>query len=388
MPMSAAGSAAATAVATATPTVTVPYVDLAAQHAPLKAELLAAVSAVIDRGEFVLGPEVERFERAFAELCGVRFAFGVGSGADALVLSLRALGIGPGDEVITAPNSFIASASAIAVVGARPVFVDVADDLNLDPTKIEAALTPRTRAILPVHLTGRAADMEAIMAIARARGLAVVEDAAQAVLAEHRGRRVGSFGTFGCFSLHPLKTLNACGDGGVVTTNDPALAEEIKLLRNNGLRTREDCRLWAVNSRLDTMQAAMLLVKLQHLGRWTEARRANAAYYAEALAGIPGLQLPQDRPHERAVYHTYVVQTDRRDQLKDHLAAHGVATSIHYPTPIHLTHAAEPLGHRAGSFPVCERQAQRILSLPIYPEVRPEQRAHVVRAIRAFYGAA
>ena len=365
----------------------VPYVDIAGQHAALKAELLEAVASVIDRGDFILGREVERFEAEFARFCGTRCAVGVGSGADALVLALRALGVGPGDEVITAPNSFVASASASAIVGARPVFADVGEDMNIDPGKVETAITPRTRAILPVHLTGRPADMGPILAVARRHGLAVVEDAAQAVGAEYDGRRVGALGTIGCFSLHPLKTLNACGDGGVLTTDDPELADRLRLLRNNGLRTRDDCRLWAVNSRLDTIQAAMLLVKLRYLDRWTEARRANAAYYACELAGIPGLRVPVERPRERAVYHTFVVQAERRDALRAHLEAWGIGTSIHYPTPIHLTAAAEPLGYRSGSFPVTEHQAARILSLPVYPELRAEQRAHVVHAIRDFYRA-
>jgi dTDP-4-amino-4,6-dideoxygalactose transaminase len=365
----------------------VPYVDIAGQHAGLKAELLEAVGAVIDRGDFILGREVERFEAELSRVCGTREAVGVGSGADALVLALRALGVGPGDEVITAPNSFVASASAVAVVGGRPVFADVGEDMNLDPERVAAAVTPRTRVVLPVHLTGRPADMTPILAVAQRSGLAVVEDAAQAVGAEYHGRRVGSLGTIGCFSLHPLKTLNACGDGGALTTDDPALAERLRLLRNNGLRTRDDCRLWAVNSRLDTIQAAMLLVKLRHLDRWTEARRANAAFYGRELHGIPALRLPVDRPGERAVYHTFVVQAERRDALRAHLDAHGIGTSIHYPTPIHLTAAAAPLGYRPGSFPVAERQAGRILSLPVYPELRPEQREHVVQAIRDFYGA-
>jgi dTDP-4-amino-4,6-dideoxygalactose transaminase len=365
----------------------VPYVDLAGQHAGLKAELLEAVGAVIDRGDFILGREVAQFEAEFARVCQTAHAVGVGSGADALVLALRALGVGPGDEVITAPNSFVASASAIALAGARVVFADVGEDMNLDPERVEAAVTPRTRAILPVHLTGRPADMTPILAVARRRGLAVVEDAAQAVGAEHEGRRVGSLGTIGCFSLHPLKTLNACGDGGVLTTDDPELADRLRLMRNNGLRTRDDCRLWAVNSRLDTIQAAMLLVKLRWLERWTDARRANAAYYTRELHGIPALRLPAERPRERAVYHTYVVQAERRDALRAHLEAQGIGTSIHYPTPIHLTAAAAALGYRPGSFPVAERQAGRILSLPVYPELRPEQREHVVQAIREFYGA-
>jgi dTDP-4-amino-4,6-dideoxygalactose transaminase len=367
--------------------VTVPYVDLAAQHAPLKSELLAAVGAVIDRGDFILGAEVERFEAAFAQLCGVGHAIGVGSGADALVLSLRALGIGPGDEVITAPNSFIASAAAIAVVGATPRFVDVGPDLNIDPALVAKAVTPRTKALLPVHLTGRPADMDPLLEIARAHRLAVVEDAAQAVLAEYRGRRVGSIGTVGCFSLHPLKTLNACGDGGLVTTNDAELARKLRRLRDNGLRARGDYAEWAVNSRLDTVQAAILLVKLRHLEGWTARRRAHAATYQAGLAGVPGLILPADRAHERAVYHTFVIQSDRRDALKEHLASVGVGTSIHYPTPIHLTDAAQGTGYRAGSFPVTEAQAGRILSLPVHPDLTAAQIEHVVRQIRTFQGA-
>ncbi len=365
----------------------VPYVDLAAQHAPLKSELLAAVGAVIDRGDFILGTEVERFEKAFAEVCGVGHAIGVGSGADALVLSLRALGIGPGDEVITAPNSFIASAAAIAIAGATPRFADVGGDLNLDPALVAQAITPRTKALLPVHLTGRPADMDPLLELARARGLAVIEDAAQSVMAEYRGRRVGSLGTTGCFSLHPLKTLNACGDGGVVTTNDAELAQKLRRLRDNGLRARGDYAEWAVNSRLDTIQAAILLVKLKQLEGWTAKRRANAVVYQQGLAGVPGLIVPGDRPHERAVYHTFVIQSDRRDGLKEHLAATGVGTSIHYPTPIHLTDAAKGTGYGPGSFPVTEAQAGRILSLPIHPDLTSAQLEHVIRQIRAFQGA-
>lgn len=367
---------------------TVPYVDIAGQHAPLRGELLAAVAAVIDRGDFILGREVEDFERRFAASCGVRFAIGVGSGADALVLALRAIGVGCGEEpqeVITAPNSFVASASAIVVAGGRPVFVDVDEDMNLDPSQIESALTPRTRAILPVHLTGRPADMDPIVQLARARGLAVIEDCAQAVNAEYRGRRVGSLGTAGCFSFHPLKTLNACGDGGVVTTDDKDLADRLRLLRNNGLRTREDCRMWAVNSRLDTMQAAMLLVKLRHVEDWTDRRCAIAAYYRQALSGVEGLELPIERPHQRAVYHTFVVQTDERDALRGYLGDHGIGTAVHYPVPIHLTVAAAEMERPRGSFPVTERQAGRILSLPVFPELRRDQLEHVVESIRAFF---
>jgi dTDP-4-amino-4,6-dideoxygalactose transaminase len=247
----------------------IPYVNVAAQHVQLHAELLAAVSRVLAHGHFILGPEVSEFEQRFAELCGVRHAVAVGNGTDALVLALRALEIGSGDEVITPPNSFVASAAAIALVGARPVFVDVGADLNIDPEKIEAAITPRTRAILPVHLTGRPAAMDPIMTLARLRGLAVIEDCAQAVMAEYGGQRVGSIGDIGCFSLHPLKTLSACGDGGVLTTGSPVVETRLRELRNIGLKTRDECVAWSGNSRLDTLQAAMLLVKLPHLADWT-----------------------------------------------------------------------------------------------------------------------
>ena len=365
----------------------VPYVDIPGQHAPLLAELAAAAAGVIERGQFILGPEVGEFERRFAALCGTRFALGVNSGGDALALSLRALGIGPGDEVITAPNSFIASASCVVQVGARPVFVDVREDYNLDPGRLEAAITSKTRAIFPVHLTGRPADMEPLLKVAGRHGLRVIEDAAQAVLAEYRGQRVGSIGALGCFSLHPLKTLNACGDGGVVTTNDEALYQRLALLRNFGLKSRENAEIWGVNSRLDTLQAALLLVKLKRLERWTEQRRSHAAYYQQALAGIPGVRVPSDQPYEKAVYHTFIIQAERRDELKAFLLQEGIGTAIHYPIPIHLQTAAAGLGYGRGSFPEAERQAGRILSLPVYPELTTEQLQCVAGAVRKFYAA-
>lgn len=373
-------------VKTSPAAVRIPYVNLAAQHRSIKAALLSAIARVIDHARFILGEEVDTFERRFAALCGVRFAVAVNSGTDALVMALRALGIGPGDEVITAPNSFVATAGCIALVGARPVFVDVRDDYNLDPAQFERAITPRTKAIMPVHLTGRPADMEPIMAAAARHGLAVVEDCAQAVTAEYRGRRVGSFGAIGCFSLHPLKTLNACGDGGVLTTNDERLYEQLVRLRNLGLRHRDECLEWSGHSRLDTVQAAILLVKLQYLDAWTEQRRAHAAWYQQALTGVEAVRAPMDRPGERAVYHTFVVQAEQRDALKRFLAGEGIETAVHYPVPIHLQPAAAGLGYGPGSFPVAERQAQRIVSLPIYPELEPEDREHIVDTIRRFYG--
>jgi len=363
----------------------VPYVNLVAQHSPIKDELMAAIGKVIDSGRFVLGREVDDFEQRFAELAGCRFAVGLNSGTDALIFGLKALGIGEGDEVITAPNSFLASASSIALLGATPVFVDVGKDYNLDPGLLEAAITSRTRAIMPVHLTGKSTDMDGVMSVARKHNIFVIEDCAQAVCAEHNGKRVGSFGEVGCFSLHPLKTLNACGDGGVVTTNDENLYQQFKLLRNHGLRTRDNGMMWAFNSRLDTMQAAVLLTKLDHVEDWTEGRRANAAAYRERLAGLDEVVLPVEEPHQRSVYHTFVIQAERRENLRSFLTARGVGTAIHYPIPIHLQDAASELGYAKGIFPIAEHQAERILSLPIYPELSLDEITYVTDCIRSFY---
>lgn len=363
----------------------IPYVNLAAEHAGSKDKLLEAVGGVIDHGQFILGPEVAEFERRFADLCQVRYAVGLNSGTDALVLALKVLGVGPGDEVITAPNSFVASASCIALLGAKPVFVDVGDDYNMDPVLIEAAITSKTRAIIPVHLTGRPADMDPILEISQRNGIHVVEDAAQAVGAEYKGRRVGSLGAIGCFSLHPLKTLNACGDGGVVTTNDSELYKKLKLQMNHGLLTRDECVEWGYNSRLDTIQAAILLVQLEHFEKSTEGRRAVAKRYQQLLEGLPQVRVPVDMPYERAVYHTFVVQAKRRDELKIFLAENGIGTGIHYPIPIHLQKAAAYLGYQRGDFPVTEDQAGKILSLPVYPNLRPSQIERVVRCLKSFY---
>ena len=267
-------------------TKTIPYLNVVGQHVPLREDLLAAVARVLDHGQFILGAEVAEFEKAFARLCGTRYAVGVNSGTDALFMALSALGIGPGDEVITAPNSFVASTSCIRMAGATPVFVDVGEDYNIDVGGIEAAITPLTKAILPIHLTGRPARMDAIMEIAKKHGLVVVEDCAQAVLAEYREQRVGSFGAIGCFSLHPLKTLNACGDAGVLTTNDEALYHQLAIRRNIGLRTRDDCVMWSGNSRLDTLQAAILLVKLRYVEEWTRKRRRTLSATRSACAGL------------------------------------------------------------------------------------------------------
>ena len=364
----------------------IPYVTVAQQHRSLSSELMPAISQVIDSGQFILGDQVGEFERRMADLCGAPFAIGVNSGTDALVLGLRALGIGPGDEVVTVPNSFVATTSSVVLAGARPVFVDVREDYNMDPDGLEQAISSRTKAILPVHLTGRPADMHPIMEIARKHNLSVVEDCAQAVLAEYRGKRVGSFGEVGCFSLHPLKTLNACGDGGVITTSDEKLYQQLKILRNIGLETRDNCVVWSGHSRLDTIQAAILLVKMKYIELWTEKRRANAASYQKGLVGIPSLQIPVDHPFEKAVYHTFVVQADQRDALRKYLTDNGIGTAIHYPIPIHLQTAANELGYGTGSFQVAERQAGRILSLPVYPELQEKDISYIVQKIRTFYG--
>ena len=363
----------------------IPYIDLKSQHASLKSELLSSIGEVIDDGNFILGEQVTEFERQFAQLCGVTYAVGVNSGTDALILALKAIGVRSGDEVITVPNSFVASTTCIRVLGARPVFVDVGDDYNIDPNKIADAITATTKAIIPVHLTGRPCNMEPILAIAKEKGIAVVEDAAQAVLAEYQGKRVGSLGTVGCFSLHPLKNLGACGDGGVLVTDDAELYEKLKVMRNIGLRTRDDCVLWSHNSRLDTLQAAILLVKLRYLHEWAEQRRENARYYQTQLAGIPQIQVPPEREWEKCVYHTFVIQAERRDQLRQFLSDRSIGTAIHYPVPIHLSTAGKELGYTAGSFPIAEMQSRRILSLPIYQELTVEQLEQVCHNIKLFY---
>ena len=361
----------------------VPYVDLGELNDRHRGELLSAVDRVISSGMYILGEEVETFEAAFARYCGTRFAVGVANGTDALVLAMKALGIGPGDEVITAPNSFLASASSIALTGARPVFADVRDDLNIDPEAVEAAITPSTRAIMPVHLAGRPADLRALNAVAERHGLFVIEDAAQAIGARYDGAAVGSLGTVGCFSLHPLKNLHACGDGGIITTDDAEVHEFLLKARNHGLRNREEAEFWSQNSRLDSLHAAMLGVKLRYLDEETEERRRNAAFYVERLGGL--VTVPRDRPEEQSVYQTFMIRADRRDELQAYLAGRGVDSKIHYPIPIHLQPAAADLGYGPGDFPVTERLATEILSLPAHPQLSMAQLEHTAGAVRRFY---
>ncbi|MDI9569370.1 MAG: DegT/DnrJ/EryC1/StrS family aminotransferase [Pseudomonadota bacterium] len=361
----------------------IPYVDIGAQSRALKKELMSAVETVLEHGNFVLGQELETFEKQFAEYCGVDYAVGVNSGTDALFLSLKALGVGPGDEVITAPNSFIATASVIIAVGARPVFVDVREDYNIDPSLLPTAITAKTKAIIPVHLTGRPADMDAIMNIAARKGIYVIEDAAQAAGASYGQKRTGSLGHVGCFSLHPLKTLNACGDGGVITTNDREIYEKLRLLRNFGLVNRDETVMWGYNSRLDSLQAAMLLLKLKYLDAWNEKRRDNAEIYRSLLKNVA--VMPWELSYEYCVYHTFVVQVEKRDDLQAFLERNGIGTRVHYPVPIHMQPAAQSLGCRKGDFPTCEAQADRILSLPVHQGLSEAQIHYVAQKIRVFY---
>jgi dTDP-4-amino-4,6-dideoxygalactose transaminase len=363
----------------------VPYVALAWQYETEAARLLPRLQRALASGQWVAGAEVAEFEAAIAERLGARYAIGVGSGTDALILSLRALGIGPGDEVITAPNSFIATTSAIVHAGAAPVFADVLPDQNIDPERVAAAVTPRTRAILPVHLTGRPARMPELVALAERHGLSIIEDAAQAVGAKLSGRAAGTFGHAGCFSAHPLKNLNAAGDAGFITTDDPELAARLKRMRSNGLVDRETALEWGIVSRLDTLQAAVLLERLGELDRFTQARRRNAERYRELLAGLEHVVCPPCRPEEYNVFHTFVVQVNRRDELQLFLKERGVGTAIHYKIPIHLQPAARALGYAKGSLPVAEAQSERILSLPVHQFLNDDDLEYVAATIREFY---
>jgi dTDP-4-amino-4,6-dideoxygalactose transaminase len=359
------------------------YVNLPEQFEEERGEILDAVEGVFRRGDFIGGDAVGRFEQELSNYLDVPHVVTLNSGTDALILAMKALDIGPGDEVITPPNSFVASTAAIVAVGARPVFADVLPDQNIDPAAVEAAVTPRTRAILPVHLTGRMADMNPLLAIAGRRGLAVIEDSAQAAGSRYDGHMSGSFGALGCFSAHPLKNLNAAGDAGFVATSDAHLAERIRRLRNHGLINRSDVTEWGTVSRLDTIQAEVLRIRLRHLPAVIARRRRNAAQYRNELAGLP-IFIPPCRDIEFNSFHTFVIQTDRRDEMQRFLAARGIETAIHYPVPIHLQPAARQLGYGRGSFPETERQAGRILSLPVHQFLPASDISSVCGHIREF----
>ena len=358
--------------------------DLKTQYRNLKPEIDAAIARVIESSAFILGPEVAAFEEEFAAYSGAAAGIGVNSGTSALHLALLAAGIGVGDEVITTPFTFVATAAAIRYTGARPVFVDIEPrSFNIDPARIEQAITRATRAIMPVHLYGQPADMDPILEIARRRKLLVIEDAAQAHGAEYKGRRCGSIGDMACFSFYPGKNLGAFGEGGMVTTSNPEYAKMIRLLRDWGSANKYEHTYRGFNYRLEGIQGAVLRVKLRHLEAWTESRRTHAAHYNRVL-GAPGFATPEELPGARHVYHVYTLRTTRRAELQEHLRSAGIQTGIHYPVPIHLQPAHADLGYGPGSFPVAEQAANEVLSLPVHPELTAGQLAEVCAALAAF----
>lgn len=382
-----------------TPDLLFPFLDLKAEYAAMKAEIDAAVQKVLESQQFIMGPAVRELEAEVASLIGCRFALGCASGSDALLLALMALGVDSGDEVITAPFTFVATAGSIARLKAKPVFVDIdPETYNLDRKRLESAITDRTRAIMPVHLFGLPAEMDTIMEIAGNHGVPVIEDAAQSIGArcvalqnvalQNKEMNVGNIGAFGCFSFFPSKNLGGAGDGGMITTNDPQFAERLAVLRDHGSRKKYQYDLLGMNSRLDTLQAAILLVKLKHLDAFTEARRRNADRYrilfSQARLGQL-TTLPVQPVGRRHVYNQFVIRTRKRDQLRDHLRAHGIPTEIYYPSPLHLQPAFAYLGYSQGAFPHAEDASQQVLALPVFPQMTEEQQRIVVDAIAEFF---
>lgn len=358
-------------------------VDLARQFETIEGELRSAINQVLRRCDFVMGEDVARFEEEFAAFCGARFAVGVSSGTDALMLALRALGIGPGCEVITVPFTFAATVEAILTVGAHPIFVDINPDTGvLDPRQLERKLTSRTKAILPVHLYGFPCDWEAISDFAQNHGLLLIEDASQAHGAEFQGRRVGSLGHAAAFSFYPGKNLGAYGEAGAVVTSDPRVLERVRLMRNHGSPDKYRHTMLGWNLRLDSLQAAVLRVKLRHLTEWNARRRCVAEMYTRTLSGVEGIRLPVPCAYGREVFHFYVVRSEQRDQIQNELKAKAIASGIHYPIPLHLQDAFAELGYRAGDFPASEAWAQEVISLPTFPELREDEITEVVECIK------
>jgi dTDP-4-amino-4,6-dideoxygalactose transaminase len=361
----------------------VPFLDLRAHHQPHMNEFMAAIQDVIESSAFAGGPFVARFEEKFAEYCGCGHAAGLGSGTEALWFALLALGVGPGDEVITVPSTFMATAEAITYCGARPVFVDIEDSTyTMDPDLLEAAITPKTKAIIPVHLFGQTADMDPILRIAEKHGLRVIEDACQAHGATYRGRRAGAIADAGCFSFYPGKNLGAFGEAGATTTGNRELWEKICVLRDHGQVRKYYHSMVGWNGRMDGIQAAVLSIKLSHLEMATELRRSHAAQYHEELAGIENVIRPQEAPGRRHVYHLYAIRVPHRDQFIAALTDRGIGSGIHYPVPVHLQECYRELGYGEGSFPVAEKCAREFVSLPMYPELTPTQVSCVADAVK------
>lgn len=370
-------------------TTNVPLLDLGAQYETIKDEILAAVTGVMQSQRFILGPEVEGLEREIADYCQARHCIGVSSGSDALLVSLMALDVGSGDEVITSPYTFFATGGAISRLGATPVFVDIdPETFNIDPNRIEAKITPQTKAIVPVHLYGQTADMDPINEIASRHGIPVIEDAAQSLGAEYRGRRAGSLGTLACFSFFPSKNLGAFGDGGAVTTNDEKLAEKIRCLRMHGSKPKYYHKIIGGNFRLDALQAAVLRVKLKHLDLWTAARQRNAAVYNKLFVAKGLARNLVNTPktvEDRHVYNQFIITLAYRDEVRDYLKAKSIGCEIYYPVPLHLQECFADLGYQAGDLPESEAAAQTTLAIPVYPELTVEQQQSVVDTIAAFF---
>src|SRR5438067_299424 len=373
--------------ASAKPQMKVPFLDLKAHHAPLIDKFDRAIREVIESSAFAGGPFVERFEEEFAAYCGSKYAIGVGNGTDALWLALLALGIGPGDEVITVPNTFFATVEAITYCRAQPVFVDVHQDtFTMDPAELEGSLTERTKAIVPVHLFGQPADMDPILEFARAYGLFVIEDAAQAHGAEYKGRKAGTLGNAGCFSFYPGKNLGAFGEAGALVTNNAELREKIQVLRDHGQARKYYHTLVGWNCRMDGIQAAILSIKLRHLEEANRLRRERALQYNQAFAGIEGIATPFEADYGRHVYHVYAIRVQERDEVRRFLEAKGIGCGVHYPIPIHLQEACRSLGYTEGAFPVAENLAEEFLSLPICPKLTGEQTEYVAACVSEAVG--
>lgn len=367
-------------------TLNIQMVDLTTQYRRIKPEIDEAIHRVLDSGHYILGKEVGEFEAAAAKYLGTKHAIGCASGTDALQVALMALGIGPGDEVVTTPFTFVATTETIVLLGATPVYVDI-DPLtyNIDPASLESALTPRTKAILPVHLYGHPADMDPIMEIAHKHGLPVIEDTAQAMGAEYRGRKVGGIGTVGCISFFPSKNLGAFGDAGMVVTNDDQLAEKVRIIILHGSRKRYYHEILGVNSRLDTLQAAILNVKLRYLEQWHESRRKAARFYYELFKG-KNITTPYEAPYARHIFHQYTLRLSKRDKVAEHLAQQKIPHSIYYPIPLHLQQAYEKVGKPHGSFPRTEHAAAEVLSLPMHTELTEEQQRYIANAVLEAFG--
>lgn len=367
----------------------IPFLDLKVQYRQIAAELKPVIEEIMSNGAFIGGPQVAAFEEEFAAFCGVRHCVGLSSGTDALRLSLMAAGIGPGDEVITVPHTFIATTEAITQAGARPVFVDIDPETGcIDTRQIPNRITSKTRAIVPVHLYGQTADMDPILEIARRHKLAVVEDACQAHGAGYKGRKAGSMGIAGCFSFYPGKNLGAFGDAGAVVTDDEKLAQTIRMLREHGQSRKYVHDMEGYTGRLDAIQAAVLRIKLKHLAEWNQARRAHAALYTRLLSNIPGVTVIKEAEFAQSVYHLFVILVDDRNGLQAFLAEKGVGTGLHYPLPLHLQKAYAAMGFRKGDFPVSEHTAEHLISLPMFAELTPDQVGYVVECIKEYMNGA